>query len=93
MSEMNTVAIVNEFKDDLPEDERRIKEKIVELIRTTVKASVGAEVPVGMEPTTYYDALRGAPVDAVPVELDIDHGKSIDDRLSDAAEILFQSYD
>ena len=83
MSEMNTVAIVNESaKDDLPEDERRIKEKIVELIRTTVKASVGAEVPVGMEPTTYYDALRGAPVDAVPVELDIDHGKSIDDRLS-----------
>ncbi len=93
MSAMNTVAMVDDFRGDIPADETRIKARMAELIRTTVQASVGVGVPVGMEPTDHYDTLRGAPVAAAPVVVHIDHGKTIDDRLSDAAEMLFQSYD
>lgn len=93
MSAMNTVAMVDDFRGDIPADELRIKARMAELIRTTVKASVGVGVPDGMEPTEHYVTLRGAPVPVVPVGLNVDHDKSIDDRLSDAAEMLFQSYD
>lgn len=93
MSAMNTVAIVNEFAGNVPQDEVRIKARMADLIRTTVKASVGVTVPAGMEPTDHYDVLRGAPVRMAPVGLDIDHNKPINERLSDAATVLFESYD
>ena len=92
MSTMNTRAIVDSL-GDIPADEVRIKARMADLIRTTVRASVGVAVPAGMEPTDHYDDLRGAPVHAEPVDLEIDHGKSLDDRLSDAATVLFESYD
>lgn len=93
MSAMNTVAIVDDFRGDVLGDETRIKERMANLIRSTVEASVGVVVPAGMERTDHYDALRGEPTVMTPVNVGIDMDTTIEQRLSAAAEVLFSSYD
>lgn len=93
MSAMNTVAIVNDFRGDVLADEVRIKARMASLIRSTVEASVGVGVPVGMEDTDYYTMLRSSPPQMRPVDIGIDHGTTIEQRLDAAAEMLFGSYD
>ncbi|MEP5761709.1 MAG: hypothetical protein ABJ327_20840 [Litoreibacter sp.] len=93
MSAMNSVAIVEGFRNEVLEDESKIKGQMAAFIKTTVQATVGVVVPAGMEDTDHYASLRSDAPQMTLLDLGIDHATTIDARVDAAADMLFGSYD
>lgn len=91
MSAMNTIAIVDGFSNTVVADEMRIKARLVQLIRTTVEASAEVSIPQGTGSNRYAQLAGSFPTTNFVMETDIN--ASLDERLSEAAELLFESYD
>ena len=92
MSAMNSVAIVDDFKDGLAEEVLRIKARMADMIVDTIEASAEAKLPVDMEPSVRYQEL----VNVVQSEMSntcLIHDNSVEDRVNAAAALLFESYD
>jgi len=88
---MNSIAIVDDFAQTVSHDEERVKARMAQLIQETVGASATVSVPrgTGIDP---YSRLAGD-FQATTLDMGIDPEMPIADRLSAAAEFLFNSYD
>lgn len=92
MSAMNSVAIVDEFKDGLADEVSRIKARMASMIVHSIEGSAEATVPDGMALAHRYEQLASARPE-LPISLCTIHEGSVEDRVNAAATLLFESYD
>ena len=93
MSAMNSVAIVEAFRDDVPGDVSRVKARFGDLIRESIRVSSTVKVPKDLEPSGKYDSLRRGTLASRTAKKAAPQVTLTDELVSEAADLLFSSYD